>query len=61
VQALDEYLEDETLDRVYSGEIRAEAHAVRNAMNALREKLDAPPSEPFGEIEFKVEGGSVTS
>ena len=42
---IQEYLDDPTYDKMYAGELRAEIQRVLPAMEALRQKLDRPPTQ----------------
>lgn len=47
VEGIDGYLNDETFDTCYGGELRTEILILRNQMDRMRAKLDRPPVEPL--------------
>ncbi len=44
VNAIDRYLTDDLYREIYEGETRKEITELRNAMDALRAKLETPPA-----------------
>lgn len=51
VLGLDRYLDDPLYHSVYQGELRDELVALRGVLDAMRQRLDQPPTAPEVSIE----------